>query len=79
MWWTGQEITSSTAPERQNLDVLEASDHPKRTLERVRRGVWQDLRRLPDQQVARRFKGARWGLLKNPTDLTDDKPPPYAN
>lgn len=42
-------------------------------LERVRRGVWQDLRRLPDQQVARRFKGARWALLKNPTDLTDDQ------
>lgn len=42
-------------------------------LEKVRREVWQDLRKLPDKQVARRFKGARWALLKNPTDLTDDQ------
>jgi transposase len=42
-------------------------------LEKVRRQVWQDLRKLPDKQVARRFKGARWALLKNPTDLSDDQ------
>ena len=40
-------------------------------LDKVRRQVWQDLRKLPDQDTARRFKGARWVLLKNPTDLTD--------
>ena len=42
-------------------------------LEKVRRQVWQDLRKLPDQDAARRFKGARWVLLKNPGDLTDDQ------
>jgi transposase len=42
-------------------------------LDKVRRQVWQDLRQLPDQEAARRFKGARWALLKNPTDLTDDQ------
>ena len=42
-------------------------------LEKVRRQVWQDLRMLPDQDAARRFKGARWCLLKNPGDLTDDQ------
>ncbi len=42
-------------------------------LDKVRRAVWQDLRRLPDQTVARRFKGARWALLKNPGDLTGDQ------
>ena len=42
-------------------------------LEKVRRGVWQDLRQLPDQEAARRFKGARWCLLKNPEDLTDEQ------
>jgi transposase len=41
-------------------------------LDKVRRGVWQDLRTLPDQDAARRFKGARWALLKNPTDLTEE-------
>ena len=42
-------------------------------LDKVRREVWRDLRTLPDQDAARRFKGARWALLKNPTDLTDDQ------
>jgi transposase len=41
-------------------------------LDKVRRQVWQELRRL-DQDAARRFKGARWALLKNPADLTDDQ------
>jgi transposase len=42
-------------------------------LEKVRRQVWQDLRQLPDQDAARRFKGARWCLLRNPGDLTEDE------
>ena len=42
-------------------------------LDNVHRSVWQNLRKLDDQQAARRFKGARWCLLKNPTDLTDDQ------
>jgi transposase len=42
-------------------------------LEKVRRQVWQELRALPDQDAARRFKGARWALLKNPADLTDEQ------
>ena len=42
-------------------------------LDTVRRQVWQDLRRLPDKDAAHRFKGARWALLKNPGDLTDDQ------
>ena len=32
--------------------------------------LWQQLRRLPDPDIARKFKGARWALLKNPEDLT---------
>ncbi len=40
-------------------------------LNRVRRDIWQELRRLPDPVMARKFKGARWALLKNPEDLTD--------
>jgi transposase len=40
-------------------------------LEAVRRQVWQSARRYPDKKIARRFKGARWALLKNPGDLTD--------
>ncbi|MEY8015253.1 ISL3 family transposase [Mycobacterium servetii] len=40
-------------------------------LDAVRRQVWQAARTLPDQRIARTFKGARWALLKNPADLTD--------
>ncbi|MGH3503930.1 MAG: ISL3 family transposase [Nocardioidaceae bacterium] len=41
-------------------------------LEKVRRAVWQDLRKL-DKDAAKRFKGARWVLLKNPADLSDEQ------
>lgn len=40
-------------------------------LETVRRQAWQSARRYPDKRIARKFKGARWALLKNPSDLTD--------
>jgi transposase len=43
-----------------------------KALDTVRRSVWQDMRRL-DTAAAKRFKGARWALLKNPTDLSDDQ------
>lgn len=39
-------------------------------LDEVRRDLWQQLRRLPDDRWARDFKGSRWALLKNPEDLT---------
>jgi len=39
-------------------------------LDEVRRDLWQQLRRLPDPRYAKAFKGSRWALLKNPTDLT---------
>ena len=35
-------------------------------LDTVRRQVWQAARTLPDQRIAKAFKGARWALLKNP-------------
>lgn len=40
-------------------------------LDEVRRDLWQQLRRLPDDRYAKSFKGSRWALLKNPEDLTD--------
>jgi transposase len=43
-----------------------------KALDKVRRQVWQEMRTL-DGEAARRFKGARWALLKNPTDLNDDQ------
>ena len=43
-----------------------------KALDAVRRAHWQELRRA-DPEAARRFKGARWCLLKNPTDLSEDQ------
>lgn len=40
-------------------------------LDSVRRQVWQSARRYRDKSLAKKYKGARWALLKNPADLTD--------
>lgn len=42
-----------------------------KALDEVRRDYWNQLRALGDQQAAKRFKDARWALLKNPENLTD--------
>lgn len=41
-----------------------------KALDEVRRDYWNELRSLGDQRAARRFKDARWALLKNPENLT---------
>jgi transposase len=43
-----------------------------KALDTVRRATWQEMRRV-DKDLARKFKGARWCLLKNPTDLSEDQ------
>ena len=40
-------------------------------LDEVRREYWNELRTLGDQGAAKRFKDARWALLKRPENLTD--------
>jgi len=39
-------------------------------LDEVRRDYWNELRQLGDQDAAKRFKDARWALLKRPENLT---------
>jgi transposase len=41
-----------------------------KALDDVRRAVWNDMRDL-DDQAAKKFKDARWSLMKNPDSLTD--------
>ena len=38
-------------------------------VDEMRRELWNELRRLPDDRWAKDFKGSRWALLKNPEDL----------
>ncbi len=40
-------------------------------LDEVRRDYWNELRSMGDQAAAKRFKDARWALLKRPENLTD--------
>lgn len=42
-----------------------------KALDEERRELWRQLRALPDPAYAKRFKGARWSLLKRPEDLTE--------
>jgi len=42
-----------------------------RELDVVRRGHWNHLRATTDAATAKKFKGARWALLRNPEDLSD--------
>ena len=53
------------------LDPFHVVALATRAVDDVRRPMWQDMRRLPDQSFAKQFKGARWALLKNPDNLTD--------
>ena len=38
-----------------------------------RRKAWNELRESGDPEAARKLKGARWSLLKNPENLTEDQ------
>ncbi|MBV9140169.1 MAG: ISL3 family transposase [Pseudonocardiales bacterium] len=42
-------------------------------LDTVRRQVWRSALGLRDKTIAKKYKGARWALLKNPDDLTADQ------
>jgi transposase len=44
-----------------------------KALDEVRREHWNELRRAGEQHAAKAFKDARWSLLKNPDDLTDQQ------
>lgn len=54
------------------IDPFHVVQLATKALDTVRRGVWQDMRKL-DEAAAKRFRGARWALLKNPTDLNDEQ------
>jgi len=53
------------------IDNFHVAALATRALDEVRRDYWNQLRQLGDQQAAKRFKDARWALLKNPENLTD--------
>jgi len=53
------------------IDSFHVAKLASEALDEVRREYWNELRSLGDPQAARRFKDARWALLKRPENLTD--------
>ena len=53
------------------IDPFDVAKAGSDALDEVRRAYWNELRQTGDQDAARRFKGARWALMKRPENLTD--------
>ena len=53
------------------IDPYHVVQLANQALDEVRRSYWNELRSLGDQDTAKRFKDARWSLLKKPEKLTD--------
>jgi transposase len=53
------------------IDPYHVVQLANKALDEVRRAYWNELRALDDQDTAKRFKDARWSLLKKPEKLTD--------
>jgi transposase len=53
------------------IDPFHVTQLANKALDVVRRGYWNELRDRAGRDDARRFKHARWALLKRPEDLTD--------
>ncbi len=55
------------------IDPFHAVKLVGEALDVEQRKAWNELRHGGDPQAAKKFKGARWALLKNPTNLTDEQ------
>lgn len=55
------------------IDPFHAVKLVTNALDVVRRVTWNDLRKLPDQAAAEKFRSARWALLKRPDTLTEQQ------
>lgn len=53
------------------IDPFHVAKAGSDALDEVRRAYWNELRQSGDKDAARRFKDARWSLLKRPENLTD--------
>ena len=53
------------------IDPYHVVQAANQALDEVRRAYWNELRAAGDRTAARRFKDARWSLLKRPENLTD--------
>jgi transposase len=55
------------------IDPFHAVKLVGEALDTERRKAWNELRHGANPAAAKKFKGARWALLKNPTNLSDEQ------
>jgi transposase len=55
------------------IDPFHAVKLVGEALDVERRKAWNELRQAGNPEAAKKFKGARWALLKNPSNLTDEQ------
>jgi transposase len=55
------------------IDPFHAVKLVGEALDTERRKAWNELRHGGNPAAAKKFKGARWALLKNPTNLSDEQ------
>ena len=55
------------------IDPYHVVQLANQALDEVRRAYWNELRQLDDQHAAKRFKDARWCLLKRPENLSEQQ------
>jgi len=55
------------------IDPYHVVQLANQALDEVRRAYWNELRRVGNQQAAKRFKDSRWSLLKKPEKLNDEQ------
>jgi transposase len=53
------------------IDPYHVVQLANKALDEIRRAYWNELRQSGDQEATKRFKDARWSLLKIPEKLTD--------
>jgi transposase len=53
------------------IDPYHVVQNANKALDEVRRAYWNELRQSGHPEAAKRFKDARWSLLKAPANLTD--------
>jgi transposase len=68
----GKSITANVAQATRCIDPFHAVKTVTDALDTVRRQAWQQMR-ATDPAAAKKFKGARWALLKRPDHLTEEQ------
>jgi transposase len=68
----GKSINANAPTATRCIDPFHAVKVVTDALDTVRRAAWQQMR-ATDPVAAKKFKGARWALLKRPDHLTDDQ------